>query len=39
MTDNGLIIVRVHSPLSFPGSAAILAAISVGETPSLSQGE
>jgi len=31
-------IVSVHSPLPFPGSAAILAAISAGETPALPGG-
>jgi len=31
-------VVSVHSPLPFPGSAAILAAISAGETPALPGG-
>ncbi len=30
--------VSVHSPLPFPGNAAILAAISAGETPALPEG-
>ncbi len=31
-------MVSVHSPLPFPGNAAILAAISAGETPALPGG-
>ena len=37
--DDPKMSVSVHSPLPFPGNAAILAAISAGETPALPGGE